>query len=373
VKRWAKNKAAEVFGWIQGQIAGAILRVLCNVSMTDMKDYASALRNQQAASAQVAGTAIQQSGQAQQRNIQLGQGAATEAQSAANSIGECDQNILEADGFIASVTEFEQQLTAEKAHAMKFLGDVRAAVHVEQERRRQAEQQAQQQAAQQGPDQEAGPGAAPAEPAAAEPQGPADADGDGVPDDAESDAARTQILAASNYIVDSANNMKIQLQGRADDYANELQLVRTNRTGGDAEGNDLMGPSRRGSRQIVESFQQVVDATRESLAGFRETSQIDPSSAGQIADHVIATAESLDSQYQQSLHALDDLFERTYNGIRDGRRDITTRVLAGDNIIGHTNDTMIAATDATVDTVAHVSSAAWDALDGANEPPGGGW
>ena len=372
VKRWAKNKAAEVFGWIQGQIAGAILRVLCNVSMTDMKDYASALRNQQAASAQVAGTAIQQSGQAQQRNIQLGQGAATEAQSAANSIGECDQNILEADGFIANVTEFEQQLTAEKAHALKFLGDVRAAVHVEQERRRQAEQQAQQQAqqqaAQQGPGQEAGPGETSAEPASAEPQGPADADGDGVPDDAEADAARTQILAASNYIVDAANNMKIQLQGRADDYANELQLVRTNRTGDDAQGNDLLGPARRGSRQIVESFQQVVDATRQSLAGFRDTSQIDPSSAGQIADHVISTAESLDAQYDQSLHALDDLFERTYNGIREGRRDITTRVLAGDNIIGRTNDAMDDATDAVAGTVANTSSAVWGAMTGSDEP-----
>ncbi|HEX7703272.1 MAG TPA: hypothetical protein VF403_21180, partial [Kofleriaceae bacterium] len=40
VKRWAKNKAAQVFGWIQEKIASVIMKGLCGVSMGDMREYA---------------------------------------------------------------------------------------------------------------------------------------------------------------------------------------------------------------------------------------------------------------------------------------------------------------------------------------------
>ena len=56
IKRWAKQKAAELFGWIQEKIANVILKGLCGVSMADLKAYSGALKNQQNAAKTVADT-----------------------------------------------------------------------------------------------------------------------------------------------------------------------------------------------------------------------------------------------------------------------------------------------------------------------------
>jgi hypothetical protein len=48
---------------------------------------------------------------------------------------------------------------------------------------------------------------------------------------------------------------------------------------------------------------------------------INPSSARQIADTVIHSAEHLDSNFDIAQTALDDLFTRTYDAVRAGRKE----------------------------------------------------
>ncbi|MBA3455521.1 MAG: hypothetical protein H0T42_20680 [Deltaproteobacteria bacterium] len=355
VKRWAKNKAAQIFGWIQEKVASVILRGLCGVSMGDLREYGGALRRQQMAAQGVAGGAVQQSGAVETKSVKLKGDAAKEAQSAANAITECDSNIGEADTFMGDVTSFEAQLAQEKAHAQAFIGQVHAAVHAEQARRRQeAEAAAAQQAAdealqaqqaqqQDGDGNENGPAPVDAAtpPGDAPPDGAqppdADSDQDGIPDGAENEAAKAQIVAAAGYVADSGERLVVQVQGRSEDYNNTLRMALTNRTGEDAAGVDLQGPSRRGATAIIDSFREFVTSTKQDMDAFRDVS-VDPSSAGRIADQIISSAEQLDGHYNQSLQSLDDLFERTYTGIREGRRDFYERAVGEGTALGAVNE-----------------------------------
>lgn len=366
VKRWAKNKAAQIFGWIQEKVASVILQGLCGVSMGDLREYAGALRRQQMAAQTVAGGAAQRSGQVQQTSIKLGSDATKEAQSAADSIGECDRNIVEADTFMSDVTSFEAQLSQEKAHAQAFIGQVRAAFHVEQERKKQEEAQraaeeaaAAQRAAAVAEGGENSVGAV-APTNDAPPMDPhLDMDNDGMPDSAEAEAAKAQIVAAADYVKDTASRMEVQVDGRAQDYTNQLKLALTNRTGKDTDGNDLRGPAADGAKHIVDEFRQMVVTTRTSLDEVRGA-QVDPSSARRIADQVITVAESLDSNYDQTLQQLDDLFDRSYAGIRDGRRDLKTRILDGGSVVGFVNRHASHANDVAYENASPVLNAVAD-------------
>ena len=77
---------------------------------------------------------------------------------------------------------------------------------------------------------------------------------------------------------DTVGQMKVQVEGRAQDYQNQLRLALTNRTGDDAQGNDLMGPARTQTRAILHSFDEFVVATRTNMSNLRSM-VIDPSSA----------------------------------------------------------------------------------------------
>jgi hypothetical protein len=367
VKRWAKNKAAQLFGWIQEQVASLVLKALCGVSMGDMRQYANALRNQQMRAHGVADTAAAGSGRAEQQSVKLGADATKEAQSAAAAIGECDRNINEADGFVSDVTAFESQLTQEKAHAQVFISQVHAAVHAEKERKRQEEQEALRSQSTQEPmmstaepDGQDGPAMSTEE--AQQPAGAdGDADGDGVPDSAEAESARSQIHAAAGYVSDTVGQMKFQVQGRAEDYQNQLKLALTNRTGEDQQGNDLMAPAKTQARTILNSFDEFVEATRSNMGNVRSM-VVDPSSASNIADQVIAAATSVDETYEGTMDALDQLFERTYLGIRDGQRTLTNRILDGDNVIGNMNQGVMDVNDRAYELAAPTMNSAWSSV-----------
>jgi len=393
VKRWAKNKAAQIFGWVQEKVASLILQGLCGVSMGDMREYAGALRRQQQRAGAKAGQADQTSGQASTKSIKLGQDATKEAQSAADSIGECDQNIMEADRFMADVTMFEQQLMEEKTHAATFLGQVRAEVHAEQARQKQQEQQriADEQAqaqrqAQLGagdddpngnmtpadPSQQASPNDAP-DPAAAGPDaGPGndqdpqaggpegDDDGDGISNSAEGEADASQLRATASYVSTSADSMQGQLETRSSDYQNQLALALTNRTGDAANGEDMQKYSRDRSREIVEEFKSFVQSTKTEMNELTSMS-IDPSSVSQIANAIIQTAEHLDTEFDESQQALDQQFERTYTGIREGERNLKTRILS-DSPVGAVNDGVNNATDSAYENVSPTMHSAADTV-----------
>ncbi|HEY5938470.1 MAG TPA: hypothetical protein VIU61_27655, partial [Kofleriaceae bacterium] len=392
VKRWAKNKAAQIFGWVQEKVASLILRGLCGVSMGDMREYAGALRRQQQRASGTATTADQTSGQANQKSIKLGQDATKEAQAAADSIGECDQNINDADQFLADVTMFEQQLNEEKAHAKTFIDQVHAQVKAEQERMRQEEEQRiadeqaqlQQQAqlggadpddptqnmtpadpdAQMTPtpdptavDPNADPNAA-GDPNAGGPEG--DDDGDGITNSAEAEADAVQLRATADYVSNSASSMESQLESRSSDYQNQLQLALTNRTGDAANGEDLQKYSRDRSREIITEFKTFVTSTKNEM-GTIASMAASPDAVSQIANAIIQSAEHLDTEFEESQQALDQQFERTYTGIREGERNLMTRVMT-DTPVGTVNDTVNSGIDGAYDAASPTMHQAADTV-----------
>ncbi|MDX2091664.1 MAG: hypothetical protein SFX73_27635 [Kofleriaceae bacterium] len=365
VKRWAKAKAAQLFGWIQEQVASVVLKGLCGVSMSDMRQYANALRNQQMRAHGVADTAASTSGQAEDKAIKLGADATKEAQSAADAIGECDKNIGEADGFISDVTAFESQLTQEKAHAQVFIAQVHAAVHAERERKKQEDMQSLIADVTQDPLMSTANDGEQEEPEMSTDQeqvsGDGDNDSDGVPDAAEAEAMRGQIHAAAAFVSDTVGQMKYQVEGRAQDYANQLKLAMTNHTGKDAEGNDLVAPARTASRTILDGFDEFVAATRSSMSNVRSM-MVDPSSATQVADLVISAAYSVDETYDGAMDALDQLFERTYVGIRDGKRTWTSEILDGENVIGKANHGVMEVNDRAFEMASPTLNSTWSAV-----------
>ena len=372
VKRWAKNKAAQVFGWIQEKIASVILKGLCGVSMGDMREYAGALRRQQQAAHGVADGAGKTSGQVQQTSVKLSSDATKEAQGAADAIGECDKNIVDADQFMADIGSFEQQLAEEKAHAQTFIAQVHAAARAEQARQQAEaaahaaeEKKEQERAAQLG----GGSGASAATPTPAPAPDPAATTVAGEPAHEQTHAAENpdgaqdiaQIHAASQYVATESESMTGRLEARADDYTNQLALALTNRTGKGADGADLKGPAKKESKHIVEEFKTAAQHTKADMEAFHNMS-LDPSQAKRIAEQIISSAQHLEETYNHSENALDELFARTYQGIKDGRRTLKSRALDGDNVAGTVNHAGDAVDNTVIDTSLPKMNAAWDTV-----------
>ncbi len=380
LKRWAKNKAAQIFGWIQEKIASLILKGLCGVSMGDLKDYAGALRRQQGAASGVAQGADAKAGQVQQKQIKLAGDASKESQGAADAIGECDRNITDADQFMGDVTTFEQQLQQEKAHAQSFIAQVHAAAHAERARikeeeevQRKLELAAQKQREMQdsmsmqalsadegtrGDDsgaqnQSVDPGMSTPGPDASQPDasGPQQDDGGGADHedhaaaDAEAESQAGQLQAAADYVAGSGDDLVTQLSTKAEDYRNQFKIALTNHTGKDAQGDRVVrnnslfsDPASRESKSIVDAFREHVEKTKEDMKGFGSlASEIrsNPSNAQQIANTIIQAAEHLDTSFADSQQHLDEMFERSYLAVQGGQRTLKSKVLDGaDDAVG---------------------------------------
>ena len=363
VKRWAKNKAAQVFGWIQEKIASVVLQGLCGVSMGDMREYAGALRHQQQLAHGVADGAGKTSGQVQSHSVKLGSDANKEAQDAADAIGECDKNILDADTFMADVSSFEHQLAEEKAHAQVFIHSVHTQARAEQAQRAAEaaakEQERQRASALAMPAAAAGPaGPAMAEPAAALPVAEP-ASGHGPSPEDEQDAS--QIKAASAYVSTEAGAMTSKIEARADDYTNQLAFALMNRTGKDDHGVDLKAPAKQESKHIVEAFKEEAKHTTLDMDAMRGMT-IDASHAHGLADSIIQSASHLESSYDQSENALDELFARTYKAIKEGKRTLKSTLLEGDNVVGHANEAGREVDKEAVSTALPKMTAAWDTV-----------
>jgi hypothetical protein len=125
----------------------------------------------------------------------------------------------------------------------------------------------------------------------------------------------------------------------------------------------LTGPSAEQARSVMSSFDEFVESTRQQMDSMRAMT-IDASSAGQIADRVIQVATSVDTTYQLTLQALDDVYERAYGGLREGRRDLTTRLAGEGTALGSANDAVTDAGMGAWDTAHQPVDAAWDATVG---------
>lgn len=144
VKKWAADKAAAVFGWIQEKISSLVLRAVCGVSMGDMKAYTAALNNRMKFSGMTGEQATAAAHKAQEEAAKAKTDSKSKADEAFEDAKECDQNMTDAEMFIKGVEATEQDLVAEHARATQFLADLQAAVQAE--RQKQAEEKAKKEA-----------------------------------------------------------------------------------------------------------------------------------------------------------------------------------------------------------------------------------
>jgi hypothetical protein len=131
VKKWASDKAAKVFGWIQDKIASLVLRGLCGVSMDDMRGYTTALHNRMQFSKLVGTEGQANATKAMDKSLSVKAESKTYAEEALDDAKACDQNITDADTFVKDVEATEKDLAGEQARAKQFLAELAAAVAAE--------------------------------------------------------------------------------------------------------------------------------------------------------------------------------------------------------------------------------------------------
>jgi len=228
----------------------------------------------------------------------------------------------------------------EKAYAQVFIANIHTQARAEQAKR--AAEAAKR-------DQKRQPVAAAEEPATA--NGPEQA-----PEQQQDEA---QIHAASAYVATEADAMTSKIEARADDYTNQLAFALMNRTGKDDHGVDLKGPAKQESKHVVEAFKEEAKHTKLDMDAMRGMA-IDPNHAHSLADTIIQSATHLEHSYDETENALDELFTRTYQAIKDGKRSLKSRIFDGDNALGHANQAGTEVGKEAVSTALPQMNKAWD-------------
>ncbi|MBK9035012.1 MAG: hypothetical protein IPL61_27740 [Myxococcales bacterium] len=354
IKRWAKNKAAEIFGWIQGKIADVILRGLCGVSMADMKAYSGALKNQQARAKGVADTGAETSDKAG------GEGRRGQDDLAEGDRGgrEVDRRGRHQPHRGRHVPAGHQQLRA----AAQGRGRDREPVHLADHRRGEAGPRRRQGGrgegqvrggGGQGGARGRGPGRRdrrhrrrrPARPeraaravveravverAVIERAGRRRGRGQrrraGAADE-EADEAHNAALVrdAASYVAGAADTGVAQVESKVEDYKNQIKASTTNRdkkqTAQLEAGNADIGD---GATDIVAELKTEISGAKTQLL------EIEGGSDAAVSA-VTAIAETVDKQLQQANEALDKAFLSVYEKIKSSARTTKSAALEGVN------------------------------------------
>lgn len=403
IKRWAKAKAMAVMGWIQEKIADVILRGLCGVSMADMKAYSGALKNQQARAKGVADTGSETTDKASAKQDEVKSTSEKETAEAEKGIAEADTNIQEADTFLQDINGFEQQLKAESTQANQFISQITAEVQKKREEKKAADEKAKADAAaaaaaqqqMQGatadtdgdgqPDQsvaapapqssdggssdaaspDASPDAASADPAAAAPTN--DSPDAAAADDADEAANAALIKDAANYAAGAADTGVTQVEGKAEDYKNQIKGAVTNRdkkmTEALATGSADIGD---GATAIVAELKTEVGEAKQQLADIEGGSEA-------AADAVVAIAKTLDDHIKHANEALDKAFLSLYEKIKASAKTTGAAVMDKVNqAAAPVNDAAQGALDANEGRADAVYNAGADVVGAVANPIGDG-
>ena len=358
IKRWAKQKAAELFGWIQEKIANIILKGLCGVSMGDLKAYSGALKNQQNAAKGVADTGAKTADTAAAKETEVKTTAQKETAKAEADIAECDQNTNDAETFLGDVNNFEQQLKAESANAAAFISQVTAAVTAERAKRKADEEKAAQEAEKEAAAAAAAAAGANGDPAnastepnqstepvqatsndtgqtddaGADPTAPAAAEGG----DEEDPAALEIIGETKSYIGGAGDSAVSALESKKDDYKNQIVAATTNK---DKDMAKEVGPK---ADEIITEFKGHLTEVRSTLESITGTGD-------DVVAAIVEQAKGLDEAIAHANETLDSMFTSLYDQIKSSK----------------TSGMGAKATEAINDAAAPVNDAAQGALDAA--------
>lgn len=309
VKKWASEKAAAVFGWIQDKIASLILQGLCGVSMDDMRAYTGALHNRMQFS-KLAGTQGVDAA-----NKAMGEQAKTKTESksysdqAMDDAKECDQNIADADTFVKTVEDTEKDLVAEQAKAAVFLTELKSAVDAEKARKAAEKAKAAAAAATaasantNGPPPPNAPG-----PAAS---GPKPKKKKKEPKKQEVSATQvTKVTGAANFVVSQANLIVTQLTTQKTEQSARLKASAAKKKGAKGYvdqlhvGDKVVATMRDHTSEVVGSMDAIRSQTPANMGALKG-----------MASQVKSQAKQLDDTASSAFQSLNFAFKSTYEAI----------------------------------------------------------
>ena len=310
VKKWASEKAAQVFGWIQTQIANLVLEGLCGVSMGDMKAYTAALNHRMTYSKMAGTQGVAAANKAMAESQKTKSESKSYSEQAMDDAKECDANISDATNFISSVEATEQEMVAEQARAAAFLSDLKAAVDAERakaaaEKAKKAEEAAKANSAP-GPNGAPGPNAAGPKPKAA-PKPKAEPKKPKPP----SPAAIGKVGNAATYVVSQAGLL--------------VQQLTSEKTAQTAALKKAVEKKPKALRQSIEGLHigdEIVNKMKEhttAITGAMDAAKGQtPASMGALkglAANVKSSAKELDDAQTTAFQALNNSFKTAYQQI----------------------------------------------------------
>ncbi len=308
VKKWAADKAAKVFGWIQEKIASLVLRAICGVSMGDMKAYTTALNHRMQYSQLVGAQGVDAANKAMAEAAKTKTESKSYADQALDDAKECDQNMADADAFIKSVEATEQELVAEHARATQFLESLHAAVKVEKQR--QNDEQAKKAAA--------AAGSAAASPKTAAPAMPAGPPGSAaavwkkqLSQKPLSPSAVGKVKGAAGYVVSQANLLVEQLSSSRGEQMSRLKTVLEQKKRATREefekkstGDGVIAELAKGVKPIVSAMEGVKNANPTAAPELKGLAGTIKGKAKDVDELAIHAHDALNSEFKSTYDAI---------------------------------------------------------------------
>jgi hypothetical protein len=307
VKKWAADKAATVFGWIQDKIASLVLRGLCGVSMDDMRAYTTALHHRMEFSKLVG-----QKGQGNAK-IAMDKALSTKADSksysdqALDDAKECDQNVQDANTFIVDIEGTETDLQKQQEAAKQFVSDLRAAVAAERAKKKEEQLKAAGDAAKPGP-QQAAPAAAVAVAAAPAPKSRPKQKKPPTEKKPISDKAVTKVHNAASFVSSKAPLVLKQLTSQREELAAKLRSKFENKK----SVKPMLADLKTGEPIIAEVTAQTQEVTAQ-MGCVNSMSPADASALHSSAGTVKSGARKLDELAAEAHEKLNWSFKLTYD------------------------------------------------------------
>jgi hypothetical protein len=306
VKSWASKAAAKVFGFIQEKIGSIIMKMLCGVSMGDMKKYTLALHRRSEWSALTAGgKGIEAAKQAMAKSGENSGKAKSAAEEALADAQECDQNMADAGTFMTNIEASEKDLAEEQMRASQFIASLKAAVAAERQRKQ--EKQAKERA---GNEKTALGGAADPKPAMSTPKplmsvAPKKKAASEKKKKPVSAASLSKVQSAAQYVSKQASIVTQQLLTSKQSQSHQLEekLEKAGKKGIDTK--------KLGTR-IVDEMNTTAKDIIDSATTLAQKTPTDNTALQGNASEIRSQAKHLDEASTQAFQSLNEVFKSTY-------------------------------------------------------------
>ena len=306
VKSWASKAAAKVFGFIQEKIGSIIMKMLCGVSMADMKKYTLALHRRSEWSALTAGgKGIEAAKQAMAKSGENSGKAKSAAEEALADAQECDQNMTDAGTFMKNIEASEKDLAEEQQRAAQFIASLKAAVAAERQRKQ--EQQAKERAEN---EKKTFGGILAPKPAMSTPKpqmsvAPKKKAASEKKKKPVSAASVSKVQSAAQYVSKQATIVTQQLMTSKQSQSNQLEekLEKVGKKGIDTK--------KLGTR-IVDEMSSTAKEIMTAATSAAQQTPADNSALQSTAGEIRSQAKHLDEASTQAFQSLNEVFKSTY-------------------------------------------------------------